>query len=172
MSEFWRELFQIQGTMLANSSAYHPQTEGQTEVLNHCLEDYLRSFIPDNPQEWTWYLPWAKWHYNTMWYSANKMPPFDAVFGCSPPSLADYVIGDSSVASVDELLVDRAIILKDLKNNLLKARQWMRDQANSVRTDSQLQVNDSVLLKLQQYKQMSLLRRSSNKLAWRFFGPF
>lgn len=48
----------------------------------------------------------------------------------------------------------------------------MRNQANSGRTDIQFQVNDWVLLKLQPYRQASLLKRSSNKLAQRFFGPF
>ena len=49
MSSFWRELFKLQGTMLSMSSSYHPQTDGQTEVLNRYLEDYLWSFTAENP---------------------------------------------------------------------------------------------------------------------------
>lgn len=128
MNEFKWELFKIQETMLVNSNTYHPQTDGQTEVLNQCLEDYLRSFTTDNPRQWTRYLPWAEWHYNTEWHysilcgSAIRMTPFEAVFGRSPPSLVDYITGDSTMASVDELLADQVTILQDLKNNSLRAQ--------------------------------------------------
>lgn len=65
MSMFWRELFKLQQTKLSASSAYHPQSDGQTEVVNRCLETYLRSFTADSPTAWAKYLHWAEWHYNT-----------------------------------------------------------------------------------------------------------
>ncbi|KAJ0970323.1 hypothetical protein J5N97_023200 [Dioscorea zingiberensis] len=173
MSSFWRELFKLQGTVLAMSSAYHPQTDGQTEVLNRYLEDYLRCFVADQPRQWLRYLPWAEWHYNTAWHSAIRMTPYEAVFGRAPPSLLDYVAGSTSVAAVDTLLTERSQILSTLRSNLIRAQNRMSTQANAHRTDVSFNVGDWVFLKLQPYRQSSLpSHHHTTKLSRRFFGPF
>jgi len=60
VSSFWQHLFKAQGTMLKFSSSYHPQTDGQTEILNRGLEAYLRCFVGSQPNKWYQYLHLAE----------------------------------------------------------------------------------------------------------------
>ena len=79
LSGFWAELFKSQDTELRKSTAYHPQTDGQTEVVNRCLESFLRCFAGRRPSSWLQWLPWAEYWYNTSYHTATKMTPFKAV---------------------------------------------------------------------------------------------
>lgn len=79
-SKFWKELFKLQKVYLLTSTAYHPQTDDQIEVVNRCLECYLRCMISDRPQEWPQWLPLPKWWYNTAYHSAIKMTPYEVVY--------------------------------------------------------------------------------------------
>jgi hypothetical protein len=80
-SNFWKELFKLQGTQLHLSTTYHPQTDSQTEVVNECLETYLRCFASEKQHQWAQWLPIAKWWYNTSYHTTTHMTPFEAVYG-------------------------------------------------------------------------------------------
>ena len=64
LSKFWTELFTLSGTVLKRSTAYHPQTDGQSKVLNRILQQYLRCFVTEYLTKWHKYLHWAEYCYN------------------------------------------------------------------------------------------------------------
>jgi hypothetical protein len=87
VSKFWEELRRSLGTKLLNSSAYHPQTSGQTERVNQILEDMLRACVLDFSQKWDECLPLAEFSYNNSYQESIRMAPFEALYGrrCRTP---------------------------------------------------------------------------------------
>jgi hypothetical protein len=81
ISKFWEELHKTLGTKLLHSSAYHPQTSGQTERVNQILEDMLRACVLDFSQKWDECLPLAEFSYNNSYQESIKMAPFEALYG-------------------------------------------------------------------------------------------
>jgi hypothetical protein len=61
----WKELFRLCGITLRMSSAFRPQTDGQSEVTNRIIVVYLRCLAGDRPKSWLWWMSWAKFYYNT-----------------------------------------------------------------------------------------------------------
>nr|GEY72706.1 Ty3/gypsy retrotransposon protein [Tanacetum cinerariifolium] len=106
VSKFWKELFRLSGTQLNHSTAYHPQSDGQSEVVNRGLEQYLRAMVSDRPQQWARKLPWVEYYYNTSYHSSIKISPYQVLYGRLPLSLIPYPPGASKVAAVDELLME------------------------------------------------------------------
>lgn len=103
------------GTKLCYDTAYHPQSDGQSERLNRWLEQYLRCMAGHKQSQWAKWLPSAKFWYNTSYHSAIKMSPFQALYGYSTPQFPRYHSQTSNVAAVDEWLKQHEDILKLLR---------------------------------------------------------
>lgn len=165
-------MLKLQGTQLQMSTSYHPQSDGQTERINRCLETYLRCFCSYKQQEWAKWLPWAAYWHNTTLTSPTGMTPYEAVFGRKPPTLLQYIPQTAKVKAVEEVLLDRDQVNKVLKDNLHLARERMKLQVDKHRTERSFEINDWVLLKLQPYRQISVKGAVLQNLSPRFYGPY
>ena len=86
-SQFWKDFTKDLGAKLRISSAFHPQTDGQTERVNHVLEDMLRACILDFQSSWVKHLPLVEFAYNNSFHLSIGMTPFEALYGrpCRSP---------------------------------------------------------------------------------------
>lgn len=141
-SAFWKALFTLQRTGLCLSSAYHPQTDGQTEVINRCLEKYLRCLAGDRPKQWAKWLPLAEWWYNTTYHASTGITPYEALYGQPPPSWKDYIPGSTSVAAANTTLQDRQTMMNILKTHLQTSENIMKQMADKKRSERAFDVGD------------------------------
>ncbi|RLN39334.1 putative retroelement [Panicum miliaceum] len=154
------------------SSSYHPRTDGQTERLNHCLENFLRCLVNACPTKWLDWLPLAEYWYNTSYHSVLGKTPFEVLYGTSSKHLGISDIFACQGPDLEAWLQERELFSKLIQQQLLRAQQRMKHHAGKNRFEREFAVGDSVYLKLQPYIQSSVAPRGNQKLAYRFFGPF
>lgn len=131
VSKFWQELFRLSGTKLRMSLAYHPQSDGQTKVINTVIEQYLCAFVHHKLATWGKFLVWAEWSYNTLVHSAIGVSPFEVTSRRKPPSIPQYLTGSSPVAVVDDMLTSREAIFVSLRKKLLKVQAQIKTIADN-----------------------------------------
>ena len=172
ISSFWRELFRLSGTRLRMSTAYHPQSDGQTEVMNIVLEQYLRSFVHSQPSSWFRYLALAEWSYNTSLHSSSGLTPFEVIYGRPHPVVPHYIPDMTNNEVVDSLITSRQHIHEKLQRRLRKAKEAMKHYADMKRDDVTFNVGQWVYVQLKPFRQQSVTGVTHSKLSKRFFGPF
>lgn len=122
----WRDIFKLAGVQLKMSTAFHPQTDGQSEIVNKTIAMYLRCITGDRPRAWLEWLPWAEYCYNTSYHSTLRTTPFEVVYERPPPALLPYTTGSVSTETVDVLLRDRDAFLSDVHDHLLQAQEYVK----------------------------------------------
>ena len=87
MANFWKSLFKGLDTKLNFSTAYHPQTNGQTKRVNQVLEDMLMMYVRDHPNKWEEYMHLVEFAYNNHYQASTKFSPFETLYGrkCNTP---------------------------------------------------------------------------------------
>jgi hypothetical protein len=165
-------LIKALGTKLHYSTSHHPQTDGQSERVNQCLEQYLRCAVQDNPRHWKKWLSLAEFWYNSSFHSSLGCSPFKAVYG-REPNLGQFTTSSpSGHADLQTWLKEKQHLSQFLRQHLLRAQEKMKADADKNRTPREFQVGETVFLKLQPYAQSSVVNRPFPKLAMKFYGPF
>jgi hypothetical protein len=105
---------------LKMSTAFHPQTDGQSEVVNKIIAMYLRCVTDDRPQAWVDWLSWADYCYNTSYHTALRATPFEVVYGRSPPSMLPYTPGTARTEAADDMLRSRDEMLAKVHRGIIR----------------------------------------------------
>ena len=134
-SKFWKGLFDLLGTDLRFSTAFHPQTNGQSERAIQMLENFLRPYVERDPQNWVKQLPLAEFAANNSVNMATGYSPFFLNSGGHPILLATLLQGHgtSKVEAVQLMVEWMKIALKEAQANLAHVQRRAQFQANKSR---------------------------------------
>ncbi|WVZ80901.1 LOW QUALITY PROTEIN: hypothetical protein U9M48_028338 [Paspalum notatum var. saurae] len=170
-SHFWKRLDESMDTKLNFSSAYHPQTDGQTEWTNQILEDMLRACAIQYGTSWDKSLPYAEFSYNNSYQASIKMSPFQALYGrrCRTPLHWDQPREKQLFGP--EIIENAERQVRMIRENLRIAQTRQKSYADYCRRDLEFAVGDYVYLKVSPIRGLCRLK-VKGKLAPRYIGPF
>jgi hypothetical protein len=172
-SLFWRSLWSLLGTKLAMSTAFHPQTDGQTERANRTLEEMLRAVVHFDQRDWDTHLIAAEIAFNNSVHASTGVSPFFFNFQ-QHPHLPLSVAVQSASASPNPSAADRLSIfhshIAQATKSLQHAQARQAKYANQDRRDDVLVVGQSVMLSTQHLKLK--VNSQTPKLLSKFIGPF
>ena len=169
-SIFWRSLMKRLGVKLNLSTAYHPQTDGQTERVNQNLEHYLRNYVNFDQDDWSTYLPLAQFCLNNHTHSTLTITPFFALHGYQATWIDEFS-RSTSIQSIDA--EHRAESMQEIHNfcaeQIAKVNEYSAKYYNANhRTAPAFQPGDKVLLSLENIRTIRPTRKFDHKRA----GPF
>lgn len=171
VSKFWKELQSALGTRLHFSTAFHPQTDGQSERTIQTLEDMLRSCVMQFRGSWDEKLHLMEFAYNNSYHSSIGMAPYEALYGrqCRTP-LCWNEVGEKEFVG-PEIIFSTNENVKIIRDRLKAAQSRQKSYADNRRKDLEFQVGDQVFLKLSPWKGVVRFGKRG-KLSPRYIGPY
>src|SRR3954464_4748535 len=169
-SHFWKQLHESLGTRLEFSTAFHPQTDGQTERVNHILEDMLRARALDYLSSWDDNFPYAEFSYNNSYQASIEMATFEALYGkkCTTPLLWSG-LGERNLFGPD-IIQEAEEKVRLIKDRLKISQSRQKSYADKKRSDVSYETGDRVYLRVSPLRGIKRFG-IRGKLAPRFIGP-
>ncbi|GJU16903.1 retrotransposon protein, putative, ty3-gypsy subclass [Tanacetum coccineum] len=170
-SHFWKSLNEALGTQLDMSTAYHPQTDGQSERTIQTLEDMLRACVMDFGKGWDRHLPLVEFSYNNSYHTSIKAAPFEALYDrkCRSP-ICWAEVGDAQLTGL-EIVHETTEKIIQIKKRIQAARDRQKSYADRRRKPLEFEVGDKVMLKVSPWKGVIRFGKRG-KLNPRYIGPF
>ncbi|KAL0556761.1 hypothetical protein IC582_005277 [Cucumis melo] len=169
--KFWKGLQTAMGTRLDFSTAFHPQTDGQTERLNQVLEDMLRACALEFPGSWDSHLHLMEFAYNNSYQATIGMAPFEALYGkCCRSPICWGEVGEQRLMG-PELVQSTNEAIQKIRSRMHTAQSRQKSYADVRRKDLEFEVGDKVFLKVAPMRGVVRFERRG-KLSPRFVGPF
>jgi hypothetical protein len=168
-SHFWQELWKLLATKLPMSTAYHPQTDGQTERVNRLMEEILRSYVTDHGADWDEHLTAAEIAVNSSKHNSTDFTPFYLNNGREmhlPLDIAMRGLSDAKNPAAANSLQDMHKDIELAKQNIAKALEVQAKYANKHRRPAdEIKIGDRVMLSTENLTRWG-------KLMSKFIGPF
>jgi hypothetical protein len=171
IGHFWRTVWKKMGTNLMFSSAYHPQTDGQMEVVNRSLGDLLRILVTKHHCSWDNVLPQAEFAYNDSVNRSTGKSPFEIVYGRHLGGVSELRYLEQIVtksANAEEFAEAMEELHSRVKQRLLESNQEYKRRADQHQRQLQFEVGDLVLAHLRKER---FPRGTYNKLKMKKIGP-
>jgi hypothetical protein len=124
-SNFWKAFFKELGTSLKMSTAFHPQTDGQTERANRTIEGILRNFVGYRTGDWEDKIPLVEFAYNNSTQASTGFSPFHLLYGVdplTPGSLTAAELSNSNVPAASDLINRIKTDLQEAQTNIKAAQ--------------------------------------------------
>ncbi|GKC80738.1 putative reverse transcriptase domain-containing protein [Tanacetum coccineum] len=168
---FWRSLQKALGTSLDMSTAYHPQTDGQSERTIQTLEDMLRACVIDFGNGWVRHLPLVEFSYNNSYHASIKVAPYKALYGqkCHSP-VCSAEVGEAQLTGL-EMIQETTEKIVQIKQRIQAAQDRQKSYADLKRKPMEFEIGDRVMLKVSPWKGVVRFGKRG-KLNPRYVRPF
>jgi len=174
-SKFWKHLQEKLGSKLAMSTAYHPQTDGETERVIKDLKIRLRIFSNYQQTNWEENLECLEFVHNSTKHKATGHSPNYLNCGRETQIPSILLIQKKQMTcqpSVDKFIQDRKLALQDAKDSMSYAQEIMAQYANQSRRDIEYNIGDKVLLDSENFKLANQIQRPNLSLLEKNLGPY